>query len=195
MTTVIAPIEYLTRTGLHYIGSSYASNSIGFDANNQDMVKSIRYASCRFYLVDDNLDRNDKAKKIINYCSKENLKVELKVCWYSTASHNCSHCEKCYRTMLNILSHHGNPNDYGFVIDSKGYKRMHRFAKYHEVNKAFWEENKKEFEADADYWRKNKDMSWILDIEFNNPKRLAIYKVYSKARIFLGSIKRRIIGG
>ena len=61
--------------------------------------------------------------------------------------------------------------------------------------KAFWEENKKEFEADADYWRKNKDMSWILDIEFNNPKRLAIYKVYSKARIFLGSIKRRIIGG
>ena len=97
--------------------------------------------------------------------------------------------------MLNILSHHGNPNDYGFVIDSKGYKRMHRFAKYHEVNKAYWEENKKEFEADADYWRKNKDMSWILDIEFNNPKRLATYKVYSKARIFLGSIKRRIIGG
>lgn len=195
MTTVIAPIEYLTRTGLHYIGSGYASNSIGFDANNLDMVKSIRYASCRFYLVDDNLDRNDKAKKIIDYCSKANLKVELKVCWYSTASHNCSHCEKCYRTMLNILSHHGDPNDYGFVIDSKGYKRMHRFAKYHEVNKAFWEENKKEFEADADYWRKNKDMSWILDIEFNNPKRLAIYKVYSKARIFLGSIKRRIIGG
>lgn len=32
---------------------------------------------------------------------------------------NCCKCEKCYRTMMNILSAHGDPNKFGFRYDTK----------------------------------------------------------------------------
>ena len=192
MTTVIAPMLYLKRIGHHYVGSSYAANSFGFDANNKEMNDAIKYASANFDIVDDKLERPDKAKKIIQYCESHNLKVEFKVCWYSKASVNCSHCEKCYRTMLNILNNHADPNNYGFKIDAKGFKKMHRFALYNRVNEAFWEANRKIFLEDADYWRKDKNMSWILDIDFNNERRIKLYNYYRRIRGILGRIKNKL---
>ena len=195
MTTVIAPMLYVKRIGHHYVGSSYAANSFGFDANNKEMNDAIKYASANFDIVDDKLERPDKAKKIIQYCESHNLEVEFKVCWYSKASVNCSHCEKCYRTMLNILNNHADPNNYGFKIDAKGYKKMHRFVLYNRVNDAYWEANRKIFLEDADYWRKDKNMSWILDIDFNNERRIALCNCYRRIKGLLTRIKHKIIGG
>ncbi|OWV14374.1 hypothetical protein [Fibrobacter sp. UWB5] len=194
MSSVIAPIEYLTKTAINYIGSGYSSKSKGFDANNINMVNAIKFASCRFSLVDDSLERDDKVTKVIKYCTANKLNVEIKVCWFAKASENCSHCEKCYRTILEILSNHANPNDYGFRMDAQGYKEMHKFAKYNMVNTAFWGASQKAFLADKDYWAKKKEISWILDFDFNNPRRLALYGLYRKVRGFAGRVKRKIIG-
>lgn len=194
MTSVIAPLLYIKRIGHHYVGSTYAAYSAGFDANNKDMLDAIKYASVYFDVVDDKLERPDKAKKVIQYCESHNLKVELKVCWYSKASVNCSHCEKCYRTILNILNNHADPNNYGFNIDAKGYKKMHRFALYNRVNDAFWEANRKIFLEDADYWRKDKNISWILDINFNNDRRISLCNYYRRIKGLLSHIKHKLIG-
>ena len=194
MSSVIAPIEYLTKTGNNYVGSSYSINSTGFDANNVDMVNSIRFASCKFSSVDDLLERDDKVTKVVKYCTANKLNVEIKVCWFAKSSENCSHCEKCYRTILEILSNHVDPNDYGFKIDARGYKEMRTFAKYHMVNTAFWGASQKAFLSDREYWAKRKEISWILDIDFNNPRRLALYGTYRKIRGLLGRVKRKIVG-
>lgn len=190
MSSVIAPIEYLTKTGNNYVGSTYSINSIGFDANNVDVVDAIKFASCKLSSVDDLLERDDKVTKVVKFCNENKLKVEIKVCWHAKASENCAQCEKCYRTILEILSNHADPNDYGFKIDSSGYKKMHRFAKYHEVNIAFWGASQKAFLSDKSYWKKNKDMSWFLDVDLNNPWRLALYRTYRRIRGALGRVKK-----
>ena len=71
---------------------------------------------------------------------------------------------------------------------------MHRFALYNRVNDAFWEANRKIFLEDADYWRKDKNMSWILDIDFNNERRIRLYNCYRRIRGLLSHIKHKLIG-
>ncbi len=186
MTSTIAPLLYLTKTGVHYIGSSN-SHTDALDANNEDMIKAIRYASCTLSMVENDKDRIFKIGKITRYCSAHHLPIELKVCWYSHSSHNCSHCEKCYRTILNIICNHGNPNDFGFDFDKDGYRRLHNFAKYTEVPQEYWDDNQKAFQEQADYWRKDKNMAWILDITFNDPKRLARVRQYKRLLAFIKS--------
>jgi hypothetical protein len=188
MASTIAPLAYLYKISTNYLGSGYSAHSNGFDANNLDMVNAVRFGSCSFELVDADLERSDKAEKIVKFCENNDLHVQLKVCWYSNASENCSHCEKCYRTMAAIIANHADPNDYGFNIDERGYKKMHRYLKYHFINDAFWEENRKTFLKESSFWEKNKKMSWILDIDFNNKRRITLYNKYSKFRELLGRI-------
>lgn len=192
MTSTIAPILYLRNIGLHYIGSSYSVNSDGFDANNLEMVNSIKIASCSFELLDANLERGDKIKKVVEYCQLNKLKVEFKVCWYAKASENCSHCEKCYRTIAETLCNHADPNDFGFRIDEKGYKQMHKFVKNNYVNPAFWEATRTIYLKEKDYWMSDKNISWLLDIDFNNERRINSSRRLSKLKNTLGRIKRAV---
>jgi hypothetical protein len=185
MTSTIAPIAYLYKIKTNYLGSSYSVHSIGFDANNLDMVNAIKFGSCAFELIDENIDRSEKAKKIVKYCETNKLHVELKVCWFSHASENCSHCEKCYRTIAEIVANHADPNNYGFAITEDGYKSMRKYLKYHYVNEAFWEDNRRTFQEEAEYWKDDKRMSWILNMKFNDSRRIYLYNKYCKIRNFV----------
>lgn len=190
MTSVIAPIVYFKEISVHYIGAGY-----GTDANNQGMSKAIRYASCLFHLVDDGLCRHQKINKIVKYSAANNINFELKVCWYRNATKNCSNCEKCYRTILDILCNHSNPNDYGFDFKRDDYKKIKKFLKYNLVNETIWIDGiQKKFKSEPDYWAKKKEISWILNFDFNNPRRLALYGIYRKIRGLLGRVKRKIVG-
>ncbi|WP_286330621.1 hypothetical protein [Duncaniella freteri] len=194
MTSAIAPLLYLQNTGIHYIGSSYPQQSFGFDANNVDMVDAIKIAGCTFKMVDENLDRSGKARKIIDYCKGNNLKVELKVCWYSTASENCCHCEKCYRTITEIISNHADPNHYGFRFGKNGYRELHDFLKYNYVNAAYWEANKADFLKEADFWKKDRNMSWILNFEFNDERRINRFRRIGRIKSIIWRIKNKVLG-
>lgn len=194
MTSTIAPVLYSLGISTHYIGSSYPEKSNGFDSNNVDMVNSIRIAGCTFKMVDEDLDRSAKAKKIVSFCEKNNRKVELKVCCQSTASENCSHCEKCYRTIAEIISKHADPNQYGFKFDRNGYKEMRRFLKYNYVNSAYWEANKAEFLREYDYWKNDRNMSWMLDFEFNKRSRMVWHGRFLRVKYLLYIIKHKIFG-
>ena len=48
----------------------------------------------------------------------------MRVCWQSLDGDNCSMCEKCTRTMLELLSHGENPKDYNFQYDEKVKKNI-----------------------------------------------------------------------
>lgn len=191
MTSVMAPVAYLKKIKKNYIGSSYSIGNAR-DANNPSMVYSIKYASMSFDVVDNNVGRSQKVEKIVQLGQK--VEFELKVCWYAVSGKNCSRCEKCYRTILNILSKHRNPNDYGFCIDSLGYKRLKNFVYRNRLDPVIWGDIIQEFKKERSVWEKNKEMSWILDFDLNNPQRLALYGTYRKVRGLLGRVKRKIVG-
>lgn len=171
MTTAIAPIVYIKGIDRNYIGSSYklGEEELRYCSDNPDVVNSIKYADIDFLSVDDNIDRIDKAKKIVDFYNKTQIALQLKVCWYRKAGVNCSHCEKCYRTILEILLSGGDPNNFGFKVNEQTYKDIHEFLKYTIVNKGFWQPIQDKFIENSSCWRTQPDIAWILDIKLNSP--------------------------
>jgi hypothetical protein len=70
------------------------------------------------------MTRVDKVKYISAFCRNRHLpKPKLTVCWQQKipgqATLNCHQCEKCFRTMLNIVATGEDPRDYGFTLSPK----------------------------------------------------------------------------
>lgn len=172
MASLIAPLAYAQKISVHYIGSSYDSKSSTFDANNAELLNAIKFGNINFISVDGNRNRMQKAKTVIDFYQRTGIPLELKVCWYRKAGKNCSECEKCYRTIMNLAANHGDPNNFGFVVNSVTFERMHRYLENNYVNAEFWTEIQREFQNNKEYWENNKDIAWILDFKFNRMKAL-----------------------
>ncbi|WP_455674292.1 hypothetical protein [Phocaeicola sp.] len=173
MTTLLAPLTYTDKIGTHYIGSSYSSKDKTFDANNNMLLQAINFCSCHIVSVDNNLERTQKAKKVIDFSTQNNIPIELKVCWYRKAGKNCSKCEKCYRTILDIIVKHGNPNKLGFDVSPSTFIEMKKFLENNYVNASYWNAIQENFLKEEKFWTNQPEISWILTFKFNGTK--AIY--------------------
>lgn len=184
MTTLLAPWAYDKKIGEHYIGSSYAVSSNVFDSNNDAILEAIKFGSCNLIGVDNDLSRIDKLKNIITFSKEHSFPVELKVCWYRHAGENCSHCEKCYRTIMEIIVNKGDPNNFGFKVDKNTYLEIENFLKTNYVNSDFWKQILIGFKKEENYWRSIPELSWILDLRINT---LALYikKIFSTINRFM----------
>lgn len=152
MTAVVAPLMYTQHIGTHYIGSTYDAVGKTFDANNAELIHAIKFASGSFEIVDSHLERNQKVGKIIKWNNKMKAPLKLKVCWYRIAGENCNNCEKCYRTIMNIICNHGNPNDYGFNVDENVITNIHDFLIKNTVNTGFWIPIQNAFKEERTFW-------------------------------------------
>lgn len=181
MTTTVAPWAYKQQIGQYYIGSSYnPKETATFDSNNKQVIDAIRYSSTSFSIVDEEIGRNEKIRKIIRYKEKSRVPIQLKVCWQRKAGVNCNNCEKCYRTIMSILANHGDPNILGFQVDDLVILKIKEFLSTNLVNIAFWKPIQDMFLADKEYWKTNSKMKWILTIRLNSPK---IYCIKLKQKL------------
>ena len=183
MVSLLAPYAYIKRIDTNMLASSYTKGSKVFDANNQSLLDAIRFCSCKMKSIDSDLERTDKAENIIRFSKEKDIPIKLKVCWFRHAGENCSACEKCYRTILDILVCGGDPNQYGFNVNRNTYQEMKSFLTYSYVNKSFWNEIQIKFNENRSKWEKDENVAWILDMKFNRP--IAIYnKAVSVVRKF-----------
>ncbi len=168
MLSIIAPLCWQEKISHHYIGSTYDAAGSTFDANNKAMADSIRFGSTRMSIVDDMLTRTQKIGKIIAFSQQHELPIDLKVCWYRTAATNCSRCEKCYRTILDIILNGGDPNALGFSFHDENWATMRDFLNHNHVNEAFWVPIQNVFRSQRDRWSQVPKMAWFLDYELNS---------------------------
>ena len=68
-------------------------------------------------------DRQQKVSYLVSQHEKYHKPLKLRVCWESEGGENCSHCEKCYRTILELVSEGADPNEYGFAWDIEAIRR------------------------------------------------------------------------
>lgn len=183
MSSTIAPLLWLKGIRTHYIGSSYDPSTKTFDSNNTLLIDALCYTSCRFASVDAHINRNEKAAKIIEYRKLTDAPLQLKVCWNRTAGINCSACEKCYRTILNIIANHDDPNKYGFVVDGNSLARMKQFVSSNTVSKAFWTPIQHKMRKERSMWEKS-EIAWFLDAKLNAPC-VYLHRIAQKLRIIL----------
>lgn len=172
MTSATIPWLLNENVSKIYFGSSYQEGKATYDANNIELLHAMASEHYGIECADINLERNDKVTKIVRWKQETKAPIQLKVCWKRVAGKNCSSCEKCYRTILNILSNHGNPNEFGFEVDTNVLLGIKKYLETHRVGTAFWKPIQDAFVADEEYWRTKSEISWILDVKFNSIKTL-----------------------
>lgn len=172
MASTVIPWTYKKEIRSIYLGSTHAKKEISYDANNAELLDAISNEICSIRIADGDLVRNDKVTKIVRWKQETKAPIQLKVCWRRVAGKNCSSCEKCYRTILNILSNHGDPNEFGFEVDANVLLGIKKCLETHRVGTAFWKPIQDAFLTEKEYWRTKYEISWILDVKFNSMKTL-----------------------
>lgn len=110
-----APYIYLNGISTVYIASSNCPEDGPVRcASNPLTDNHVRFAHARVIHDGFEFSRQDKAHNIVEFVQSTGNNVSLHVCWETRSGANCCHCEKCYRTMANLLAEGADPIDYGF---------------------------------------------------------------------------------
>lgn len=122
---IIAPLAFCRGYKNLYIASSYTDQIDISWGSTPQIDNAIQWANTQVIHDGYELKRQDKIDFIIDYTKKINKNINLRVCYsLLNQSVNCSHCEKCHRTIIAIIAANGNPNNYGFNVTNEIYDEV-----------------------------------------------------------------------
>ncbi|MDO4648966.1 MAG: hypothetical protein Q4B26_09975 [Eubacteriales bacterium] len=169
----VAPYAYLHKLSRMYIASSFCEKDRPYTCASDPTIDNyVRYCGCQ--VIHDGYEhtRQDKIRKIIQFVEETGVPMPLHVCWESQSGKNCSHCEKCYRTMFELMIEGANPEDYGFAMhkgigieieqmlrDKLTARRIHPHS---------WLETQEDLRRRKKSLRRNpnkEEIAWILDLD------------------------------
>ena len=107
---------------------------------------------------------------------------------------NCCKCEKCYRTILEIVSEGGEPNAFGFQWDTKNIIKC-RFDMQTKIRirdfeiAFFYLPIQRAFAVNRKKIRNYKKYRWITKMDFNNFNSFFLKRIRRR----LGIIKRKLL--
>ncbi len=122
----LTPLSYLKGHRRIYIAST-RSIHMAFNAwgSMPETDEKISWSGLKVYHDGFDLKRQEKVDLIVDSLQKLNAKTTIRVCYSDIKKDlNCSHCEKCVRTIYGIMLAGGNPNDFGFKVDKDIYARI-----------------------------------------------------------------------
>lgn len=127
-----APIAYLLGKETVYIASSFTAEDAGATcASDPSIDNHVRF--CGAHVVHDGYEcsRQDKARNIVRFSQETGTPIKLRVCWESEGGSNCCTCEKCGRTILELVAEGADPRDYGFRYSSRQFGYLMRKLHYY----------------------------------------------------------------
>lgn len=123
MSSLLAPIssEYLKR--LLVAGCSHRPGTNARCGGDSSLVKNIRWASTE--VASDGYEA-PRAVKIADLKKTPEVLRHLRVCWMQFEAINCGRCEKCLRTICELLVNNVDPAECGFPIDARTLPALRR---------------------------------------------------------------------
>lgn len=188
-----APIAYLEKCNKIYIAASYSiKNPVKPCASDPEIDNEFKFANCKVYHDQYELNRLEKIKIIADYAEENKKNLVIRVCWESTGGKNCCRCEKCYRTIYELLACGVDPNKYGFVYDATVNREIKKFIMFKKILplplRPFWKEIQDEFTKKSEEYKNNKEYKWIYKMNVKKGNN----NFYKKIRAVLGKIKRKV---
>lgn len=125
LNCLLAPLSYKNGYETIFIASSYTDNIEISWGSTPQIDNQIQWANVSVIHDGYELQRQEKVSQIVSEINKNNSKLNLRVCYAEINNGiNCGKCEKCYRTIFGILLSDGNPNNFGFDINSTVYEEV-----------------------------------------------------------------------
>lgn len=193
--SIAAPLAWLKGISEIIIASSYTKGRANRKCGSFITTDSEFKFACNGNVKHDGfeLSRNDKVALIVDYQKKSMQPYILQVCSFNDT--NCCKCEKCFRTIIDIISHGGDPSLFGFEYYSeKHWKDI--------VNRdvALWgvsNESYYFYHYTAKKMRENYEnilypefADWFLSCDFIKMKREGLRKYYTNN--FFSILKRKL---
>lgn len=127
-----APLAHALKKEVVYIASS---NTVSTRrevtcASDPSIDDNVKFCGARVFHDGFEFTRQDKVHNIVSYSRKTNTPISLRVCWESSGGSNCCACEKCARTILELIAEGGEPSRYGFTFSGKQFDRFMRRLRY-----------------------------------------------------------------
>lgn len=190
----VAPYAYINKLSKVYIASSFTEKDRGkiTCASDPTIDNFVRMASCKTVHDGYEFTRQDKVHNIVVFKKDSNKNFELRVCWESEGGKNCCSCEKCYRTIYEIIAEKGDYKSFGFNIDnlSKIEYEIKNKIVFDFVSKAYWQDIKNKFNKEKDFFYNKSEYKWIYDVDFdninNNFRKKYLNRVINKMKRIIG---------
>lgn len=196
----VAPIAYLKKMKIVYIASSSTPATKNFICASDPTIDNyLKYANCKVIHDGYNFTRQDKVHNICKFAKNNKKKnISLRVCWESSGGENCCECEKCYRTIMEIITEKSNPNDLGFDFTEEKRKKMMNempkmdFVKYNHNN--YYSDAQKVFNKNFKEEETPKDLMWFRKYKFKKGKpkyKLFMERAWRQTKSIIKKIIRK----
>lgn len=121
LPTLITPIAEKLRLNTIYVASDVPCSVPISWSGRREIYETVAFADVRVISDDSHLTRMDKARKIAEFLTSISFKLELRSCTKTRGrtreNLNCSRCEKCIRTILELILAGIDPNSVGFNVN------------------------------------------------------------------------------
>ena len=141
------------------------------------------------------LNRQDKVKIIADYQKQIGNSYFIQACSFN--DHNCCECEKCFRTIIELIAENANPKDFGFNI-SGSIKQHWENIIYRDIG--LWAVSKEKYyyyyyarqRMKENYANiEDKEFAdWFLEFDFEKAKREGLMRYYRQN--FFSIFKRKL---
>jgi hypothetical protein len=191
-----APVAYWNNTEIIYIASSYTAKDAGKAtcASDPTIDNHVRMGKSKVIHDGYKFNRPDKVKNICDFVNKEQISITLRVCWQLPGGTNCGECEKCYRTIMSILSKGYDPNEYGFVYNEHINIKIKNYLLYtykmSNIISCLWKDIQSSFARNDTVLDKRPELKWILKINFDTINRNLVKFIYNTTKRIFNFLKR-----
>ena len=167
MLSLLSPYNYVYRIKTNYIASSFTGKEYnqGVRCISYPVVDSqMKMASTNCYHDGFETSRIGKIEYICKIRKKDNLKLDIKVCFNYSNGKNCSSCEKCMRTIAALLVYDNSVEEYGFSKKCDDTKQLRAFLDTHEIGIFRWIPIQEAYQK----YPVNRKLKWLMHYKFNN---------------------------
>lgn len=165
----IAPLVPKYKIAVHYVPGthSYQNKNVKC-ASHPTIDENFVVANCNILHDGFNYTRLDKVKNIVKFKKENNINIQFRTCYKERNDKiNCCNCEKCFRTMMELVCIGENPNDYGYEYNNDTINKIKDLLKTqnfeHETLFFNWMQIKEEIKKNKYY--KKYDLSWFKEID------------------------------
>jgi hypothetical protein len=141
MLGLLAPLSQLRGCSRAYIASSVPGDAWGSSPETDDCI---RWGSMAVSNDGVELGRQGKADLIVRYARDSGQYFSLRVCYSELSKNlNCGRCEKCYRTIMNLVLANQDPRCFSLPFSSGTYPAMFKLlSRTHSSNalRLIWRE-------------------------------------------------------
>lgn len=137
----VAPYVYVNNIDTHFIPATAAASNQEKLASYKTIDETVKLAWCDVIHDQFEFSRIERLEKAVEWHKKTGLPVKFRVCYNDNANgDNCCACEKCFRTMLELLLLDCSPNDFGFDFCEDTVGKMQLYV-YENHQKIFGDKN------------------------------------------------------